>query len=206
MLFSTDAFQFTLQLIANFPKSRWLTIFLKVANVLGLKLTSYYNININISVQDMTNHETNLRNHVLWHLKLFSGRKIVERGKRKLKKVLSVTKHGFVFWQHLSYELIQALKTGQEPGLLAPVDLASLSQVKVPINQKVSTFPKKSLETIQRSVPFNQRGSTSDNMKTECSCLEKSTQTMCFGSCLCSPCRIKHPNEAKKCYCPSLCR
>ena len=132
--------------------------------------------------------------------------KIVERGKRKLKKVLSVTKHGFVFWQHLSYERIQALKTGQEPGLLAPVDLASLSQVKVPINQKASTFPKKSLETIQRSVPFNQRGSTSDNMKTECSCLEKSPQTMCLGSCLCSPCRIKHPNEAKKCYCPSLCR
>ena len=97
----------------------------------------------------MTNHETNLRNHVLWHLKLFSGRKIVEREKRKLKKVLSVTKHGFVFWQHLSYERIQALKTGQEPGLLAPVDLASLSQVKVPINQKVSTFPKKSLETVQ---------------------------------------------------------
>ena len=86
LLFSTDAFQFTLQVIANFPKSRWLTIFLKVANVLGLKLTYNYNININISVQDMTNHETNLRNHVLWHLKLFSGRlliKIVERGKRK---------------------------------------------------------------------------------------------------------------------------
>ena len=30
----------------NFPKSRWLTIFLKVANVLGLKLTSYCNINM----------------------------------------------------------------------------------------------------------------------------------------------------------------
>ena len=110
MLFSTDAFQFTLQVIANFPKSRWLTIFLKVANVLGLKLTSYYNITINISVQDMTNHETNLRNHVLWHLKLFSGRllvKIVERGKRKEETEKSSKCHK-TWFRFLTTSVIQA--------------------------------------------------------------------------------------------------
>ena len=33
------------------------------------------------------------------------------------------------------------------------------------------------------------------------------SQTMCLESCLCSPSRLKHPNKAKKCYCPrSLCR
>ena len=73
--------------------------------------------------------------------------------------------------------------TRQEPGLQAPPDLAS------------SNLPKKSLETIYRSVPFNQRGSTSDNIKTECSCLETSPQTMRLGSCLCSLSRLKHPNK-----------
>ena len=138
-------------------------------------------------------------------LKTFFRSKDCRKRKEETEKSSKCHKTWFRFLT-TSVERIQALKTGQESGLLAPVDLASLSQVKVPINQKVSTFPKKSLETIQRSVPFNQRGSTSDNMKTECSCLEKSPQTMCLGSCLCSPCRIKHPNEAKKCYCPSLCR
>ena len=33
------------------------------------------------------------------------------------------------------------------------------------------------------------------------------SQTMCLESCLCSPSRLKHPNKAKKCYCPwSQCR
>ena len=140
---------------------------------------------------------------------------------RKIKRVLNKV-HFLNGWNPIASHLRRRMKTvkrlhldgiqanssikttGQEPGLLAPADLASLSQGPNP--PKNFNFPQKVFGNNTKKSPFNQRCSTSDNMKTECSCLEKSPQTMCFGSCLCSQCRIKHPNEAKKCYCPSLCR